>query len=53
MTYEWKVLNIREARRAVFDTALLHFGIFAFCCFWLFREGRRDTARFSAVQSNE
>jgi hypothetical protein len=53
MTYEWKVLNIHEARRAIFNTALLHFGIFLLCAFCYLRKARDRRRRFTSVRGSE
>jgi hypothetical protein len=47
------VLNIHEARRAIFNTALLHFGIFLLCAFCYLRKARDRRRRFTSVRGSE
>lgn len=52
LIYEWKVLNLHEARRTVFNYALLHFGIFALCCLYYLRKAtnKRSKNNFSPLK---
>lgn len=52
MTYEWKVLNIHEARKEVFYTALIHFGIFLACCLCYFNQIRKTHSSFKEVKGH-
>jgi hypothetical protein len=52
LTYEWKILNIHEGRRVVFNYAIFHFVVFAACCLVYFRPVQKKNA-FVPVRASE
>jgi hypothetical protein len=62
LTYDWKILNIREGRRVLFNYALFHFLLFAVCVFFYLRPPakkhqfapvRHTEAEFDDLQESE
>lgn len=51
-TYEWGILNMHEARRVVFNTALIHFALLLFCCACYVRSAAQKKG-FVAVRGSE